>query len=349
MTPKNLYDFTLDELNAILAARGEPAYRGRQIFEWLYQKDVPDVGRMTNLPAALRENLSTEFFCALPEVEKIAGGNDETEKMLLRLAPTAQKIESVLMPSDDRMTLCVSSQVGCALDCAFCATATMGFKRNLAPSEIVGQVILAKRRLAEREKRLSNIVFMGMGEPLLNFDNLCTALSNLTNPEAMGMSPSRITVSTAGVVLRLTELAERFAVNIAISLNAPSADLRKDLMPRVANRHDLKDLLEAAKVVGRTRRKPVTFEYVLLSGVTDRPEQARELIRLVSDIRCKINLIPFNPFPSSSFKRPDQQDVLNFQKILWDSDIPAFIRWSQGLDVNAACGQLAVASNPVDE
>ncbi len=348
MPKPNLYDLTLEEITRRLAEYGEAAYRARQIFEWLYEKDVSDVGRMTNLSAAVRAKLAAEWSTEIPVVEKIVEAEDGTEKFLLRLASSDKKtgephrIESVLMPADDRMTLCISSQVGCALDCIFCATATMGFKHNLAPSEIVGQVILAKRRLVEKGKRLSNIVFMGMGEPLLNFDSVCTALSNLTGKESMGMSPSRITVSTAGVADRLKELGERFAVNIAISLNAPNPKLREDIMPRVAGKHDLDSLLVAAKEIGKTRRKPVTFEYVLLAGVTDGAAEAKELIRLISSIRCKVNLIPFNPFPGSKFKRPDPQQVLAFQKILWDSGVQAYIRWSQGLDVNAACGQLAV-------
>lgn len=349
MSKPNLYDWTMDDLARRMADYGEPAYRVRQIFEWLYQKDVSDIGRMTNLSKSLRDKLSADCTSDLPAVESVVAAADGTEKLLIRIASADRKsgkplrIESVLMPAIDRVTLCVSSQVGCALDCSFCATATMGFKQNLAPSEIIGQVIQARRRLAEQGKRLSNIVFMGMGEPLLNFDNVCVALANLTLPEAMGMSPSRITVSTAGVVNRLPELASRFAVNIAISLNAPTAPLRKEIMPRVAGLHDLESLLNAAREIGRSRRKPVTFEYVLLAGVTDTPAQAKELVRLLSDIRCKLNLIPFNPFPGSPFKRPDPQDVLAFQKILWDSNLQAYIRWSQGLDVNAACGQLAVS------
>lgn len=349
MTKPNLYDWTMDDLSRRMADAGEPSYRARQIFEWLYQKDVTDISRMTNLSKALRDKLAEECTTDLPAVESFVSAADGTEKLLIRIASSDRKtggplrIESVLMPSLDRMTLCVSSQAGCALDCTFCATATMGFKQNLTPAEITGQVIHAKRRLAEQGKRLSNIVFMGMGEPLLNFENVCVALANLTSPEAMGMSPSRITVSTAGVVSRLPELAARFNVNIAISLNAPSAALRNEIMPRAAGLHDLESLLNAAREISRSRRKPVTFEYVLLSGVTDTPAQAKDLVRLLSDIRCKINLIPFNPFPGSPFKRPDPQDVLAFQKVLWDSNLQAYIRWSQGLDVNAACGQLAVS------
>ena len=321
MDSTNLYDLTLEALTRILSDRGEPAYRARQIFEWLFQKDVSDIAGMTNLPAALRAKLSAEWSTAMPAVESVASSDDGTEKCLIRLPPRGSagkppgpslQIESVLMPSDDRVTLCVSSQVGCALDCAFCATGTMGFKRNLMPSEILGQVILARRRLAERGKRLSNIVFMGMGEPLLNFDNLCTALSNLTAKEAMGMSPTRITVSTAGVADRLQELGERFTVNIAISLNAPDAGLRNEIMPRVSEKHSLDALLKAAKVIGQTRRKPVTFEYVLLAGVTDRPAQAKDLVRLLSGTRCKVNLIPFNPFPPSPFKGRNRRTC-------WDS------------------------------
>lgn len=350
MNRPNLYDLTIGDLTRKMSEFGEPAYRARQIFEWLYEKDVSDLDRMTNLSKSLRDKLSADWVADLPVVERIAEGSDGTEKCLIRLSSLdkktgePQRIESVLMPAYDRMTLCLSSQVGCALDCAFCATATMGFRRNLAPSEIVGQVILARRRLAEKGKRLSNMVFMGMGEPLLNFDNLCIALANITGKEGLGMSPSRITVSTSGVADRLTDLADRFAVNIAISLNAPTEPLRRQIMPRVAAKYDLDGLLKAAKEIGKTHRKPVTFEYVLLHGVTDLPAQAKELVRLVSGIRCKINLIPFNPFPGSDFQRPDPQQVLSFQKVLWESDMPAFIRWSQGLDVNAACGQLAVAS-----
>ena len=350
MSKPNIYDVTMEELSGRMAEYAEPAYRAKQVFEWIYAKRVSDPGRMSNLPEALRRRIAEEWEVGFPAVERQVTAEDGTEKFLLRLATVDKKtgephrIESVLMPADERMTLCVSSQAGCALDCRFCATAAMGFKRNLAPSEILGQAILALLRLEERGKRLSNIVYMGMGEPLLNFDNVCVALANLTSPEALGISPARITVSTAGVAPRLTELAERFAVNIAISLNAPSAKLRLGLMPRVAERHDLAALLEAAREVGKTRRKPVTFEYVLLAGVTDQTAQAKELVRLLSGIRCKVNLIPFNPFPGSDFKRPDPQQVLAFQKVLWDSELQAYIRWSQGLDVSAACGQLAVTA-----
>ncbi len=371
MSGLSLYDLPLDDLIDRLARMGEPAYRARQIFEWLYQKDTGDPDRMTNLSIILRRRLAESFSARMPELEKIVSAGDGTEKCLLRLEPAdprksgvPQRIECVIMLSaSGRQTLCISSQVGCALDCSFCATATMGFARNLHPSEIVGQVILARRRLAERGglqdipvaagtrpsvavgQRLSNIVFMGMGEPLLNFDNLCIAISNITRKEALGISPSRLTVSTAGVADRLAELAARFAVNIAISLNTPDETLRRRIMPRIARRHDLAALLSAAREIGKTRRKPVTFEYVLLAGVTDTPGQARSLVRLLSDIRCKVNLIPFNPFPASEFKRPEVEQVLAFQKILWDSQIPAYIRWSQGLDVNAACGQLAVGES----
>ncbi|MBI4178106.1 23S rRNA (adenine(2503)-C(2))-methyltransferase RlmN [bacterium] len=356
MDKTNLYDLDPARMTEWVASLGEPAYRAKQIIEWLYEKDIGDADRMSNLPAEFRRSLKDRSTAVLPEVGEIVRGADGTEKILLRLAPTAKpsgkalKIECVLMPAEDRTTLCVSSQAGCALDCVFCATATMGFKRNLTCAEIIGQVIVAKRHLAkslEEEtgtRRLSNIVFMGMGEPLLNFDSLCRSLRILTGKDGMGMSPSRITVSTAGVADRLLELAEGFAVNIAISLNAPSPDLRARIMPRVSARHDLDALLEAARQVGKTRRKPVTFEYVLLAGVTDRPEQARELVKLISRIRCKVNLIPFNPFPGSDYRRPEPQEVLAFQKILWDADIPTYIRWSQGLDVRAACGQLAISS-----
>ncbi len=347
MKKDNLYNLTPDNLTAAMKIAGEHAYRARQISEWLYQKDVSDVGLMSNLPAALREKLLAGWSTDLPKAEEVKTGADGTEKWVLRLATNDRKtgkphrIECVLMPSVDRYTLCVSSQVGCSLDCTFCATATMGFRRNLDPSEILGQVIHARKLLAEKRSRLSNIVFMGMGEPLLNFDNLCTALTNLTAKEAFGMSPTRITVSTSGVVTGLKELAERFQVGIAISLNAPTGALREEIMPKVACKYDLDSLLKAAKIVGQTRRKPVTFEYVLLAGVTDRTDQAKDLVKLLSGIRSKVNLIPFNPFQGSKFRRPEPQNVLKFQKVLWDASIPAYIRWSHGLDVSAACGQLA--------
>lgn len=342
MDKRSLYDLTFVQLSEWIASIGEPKYRTQQIFEWLYEKDASDVQAMTNLSAALRERIGREWTTLLPETIDVVSAEDGTEKLLLQLPGAEHKIESVLMPSDDRMTICVSSQVGCALDCKFCATATMGFKRNLTPSEIVGQVIIAKRRLAEKNRRLSNIVFMGMGEPLLNFDNLCAALSILTGKEAMGMSPSRITVSTAGVADRVLELFEKFPVNIAVSLNGSNEQMRTKLMPRVSKLHAIDELLAAAKKLGQNMRKPLTFEYVLMHGVSDTSEQAKELVRRVSGIRCKINLIPFNPFPGSEFKRPEPEQVMAFQKILWDSDVPAYIRWSQGLDVAAACGQLAV-------
>lgn len=341
----NLYNWTLTTLIQKLAECGEPSYRGKQIFEWVYVRDVADFTEMTNLPNKLRDNLSGEWEIRIPEVQRVISSPDGTEKMLLKSSDSSTEdpvhVESVLMPSQDRMTLCVSSQSGCLFDCKFCATATVGFRRNLTAAEIMGQIILSKRRMAERNIRLQNIMFMGMGEPLMNFDALCTVIANLTDKNAMGLSPSRITVSTSGVADRMTELSNRFPVNIAVSLAGTDDAFRKEIMPRASRVSSISEILESAKTIGRDSRKPITFEYVLIRGVTDLPNMAKTLIHLLSSIRCKVNLIPYNPFPKSKFQRPETQEVLNFQKILWDGGMHAYVRWSHGLDVNAACGQLA--------
>jgi 23S rRNA (adenine2503-C2)-methyltransferase len=338
MASVDLFSLLPDELEALARRLGADAYRGRQLAAWLFTKGVYDFQAMSNLPKEFRARLAEEAFVGVPEVERVVPSRDGSQKLVLRLADGA-RIHAVLMPDRDRLTLCLSTQVGCGFACAFCFTGTMGLLRNLSAGEIVGQ-LAAVRRTLDPDTRITHLVFMGMGEPLANYEATVKALRLLTLPEAFGYSPRRITVSTVGLVSGLKKLAkENLKVNLAISLHATMDAVRGRLMP-VNKSWPLEDLLATCRRFPLPVRQRMTFEYVLLDGVNDSPEDAIRLTRLLRGIRAKVNLIPFNAWEGSEFRRPPLEGILAFQAILQEHGITATVRWSKGEDIGAACGQL---------
>jgi 23S rRNA (adenine2503-C2)-methyltransferase len=330
-------DLTLDELRAALAALGEPAYRADQVFGWLYKKGAPDFEAMSNLPKSVRVKLAGAFRIGALEVFGTARAKDRAEKRLFRL-PDGPCIETVLIPSVERTTICVSTQVGCRRACAFCASGRNGFVRNLAPSEMVGQ-ILRFRDLEGADP--TNIVFMGMGEPFDNFDNLARALRILNAPQGMGIAARRMTVSTAGLIpgiLRFKELD--LQVNLSISLHAATDEVRSTLMP-VNKKYPLEKLIAAAKdyIAGGGRK--ITLEYILFRGLNDGLRDADGLARIAARLQAKVNLIPYSPVSGLPFERPDEAGIIAFLKRLNDIGTPVTLRNSKGREIQAACGQLA--------
>ena len=339
MSSTNLLDLLPSEVEALAESVGEPRYRGRQIAVWLFKKGVADFEAMTDLSKGFRQRLAERAFIGLPEVESVVPSRDGSQKFVLRL-DDGRRVQSVLMPDDDRLTLCLSTQVGCGFACAFCFTGTMGLDRNLTTAEIVGQLAAARRTLPP-EKRVTHLVFMGMGEPLANYAATAKAIRILIDPDGFGYSPRRVTVSTVGLVIGIQQLArENLGVNLAISLHATTNESRSRLMP-VNRGWSLEDLLAACRRFPLPVRRRMTFEYVLLNRVNDSTEEAARLARLLKGIRAKVNLIPFNPWEGSGFSRPPLPRILAFQKILLDHGITATIRWSKGDDIGAACGQLS--------
>jgi 23S rRNA (adenine2503-C2)-methyltransferase len=322
----------------LVGGLGWPAYRSGQILRWLYQRRARSINDMTDLSRAARTKLSDRAMIARTPHCLVFRSADDTRKLVLKLEDGLE-VEAVLIPDEGRLTLCLSTQVGCTLDCGFCLTGTMGLLRNLKSHEIIEQVLAAQEQLEEGE-RLSNMVFMGMGEPLANLNALSGAVRRLTNRQwGLGWSPRRITVSTAGLASRMNEVAP-LGVNLAVSLNATTEEQRARLMPAVNAIVPLKTLLAACRRYPLPAHRRLTFEYVLLAGVNDREADAVRLVKLVNGIRCKVNLIPFNPFPGSAFRRPTDHDVLAFQSIVRDAGLDVFIRKSRGRDVLGACGQL---------
>ena len=339
MSATNLLEMTPDEIVALVEGLGEPAYRGRQVAKWVYVKGIADFAAMTDLPRDLRERLASVAVVAPPEIVGRHVSRDGSVKLELGLAD-GRRVQSVVMPDGDRLTLCVSTQVGCGFGCGFCLTGTMGLERNLTAGEIVGQAWAARASL-ESGARLTHVVFMGMGEPLANYAATVKALRVLLAPLGFGFSPRRITVSTVGLVKGLERLArENLRVNLAVSLHATTDDVRSRLMP-VNRGWGLDDLLAACRRFPLSVRQRMTFEYTLLDGVNDSPEDARRLARRLAGLRAKVNLIPFNEWPGSTFRRPAPERILGFQRVLLDAGLIATIRWSKGEDVGAACGQLA--------
>jgi 23S rRNA (adenine2503-C2)-methyltransferase len=336
-----LLDLLPSDLEALAESLGAPRYRGRQIATWIYKKGAVDIDAMSDLPRDFRRTLSERAFVGVPEVERRTPSQDGSEKIVFAMRDGA-RVQSVLMPDGDRLTLCVSSQVGCGFGCAFCFTGTMGLERNLTAGEIVGQVIGAMRLIGP-ERRLTHIVYMGMGEPLANYQATVQSLRILTDPAAVGLSPRRITVSTVGLVGGIERLAaENLKVNLAISLHATSNTIRDRIMP-VNKGFAIEQLLEACKTFPLQFRQRITFEYVLLDRVNDAPEDARRLVRLLKGIRAKINLIPFNDWDGSGFARPPLPRILAFQELLLQQGIIATVRWSKGEDIGAAGGPLREA------
>ena len=334
----NLLDLLPSEIEDLVESLGAPRYRGRQLAGWIFQKGVTDLDAMSDLPRDLRQRLAEQVAVELPEVERATPSQDGSQKLVLRLAD-GSRVQSVLMPDDDRLTLCVSTQVGCGFGCAFCFTGTMGVDRNLTAGEIVGQVLVA-RRLVPAGGRITHVVYMGMGEPLANYAATVRSLRILVDPKAFGFSPRRITVSTVGLVPAIERLGkEGLRVNLAISLHASTDECRDRLMP-VNKGFKLEALLDACRRFPLPMRQRMTFEYVLLAGVNDSPQDAKRLVKLLRGIRGKVNLIPFNDWEGSTFERPSLQRILDFQSVLLEHGITATVRWSKGEDIGAACGQL---------
>lgn len=339
-TRLNIKTFSLEDLSAKLASMGLKKYRSAQVFGWIYKRLAGSFDVMTDISKEERVLLADCFSIPSLELLGVEVSADCTRKFLFRLED-GHTIESVLIPDDDRSTLCVSSQVGCRQGCRFCLTARGGFVRDLASYEIVEQVIEVSRILKNEGKRgITNIVLMGMGEPLANLDEVSKALKVITSGAGMAVSARRVTLSTSGLVPELGMLGESgLRVNIAISLNATTDEVRDQIMP-VNRRWPLKELTAACRRYPLEPRRRITFEYVLLKGVNDSDEDALRLVRLLRGIRCKVNLIPFNPFPESTFDRPDNERIRGFQKLLLAHHLTAPVRESRGRDISAACGQL---------
>ena len=355
---QNLLDFDAAGLTAWFAAMGEKPFRAKQVLRWLHQFGEDDFERMSDVARALRARLADLAEVRLPQALRDATAADGTRKWLLDVG-NGNAVECVFIPEENRGTLCISTQAGCALDCAFCSTGRQGFNRNLTAGEIIGQLWWAKkalgdfrapsgaadRRAAETDffpdRIISNVVLMGMGEPLVNFENVVTALNLMLDDNAYGLSRRRVTVSTSGIVPAMDRLREECPVALAVSLHAPDDALRDRLVP-INRKYPLAELMAACRrYLEKSPRDFITFEYVMLDGVNDSEEHARELIRLVRDVPCKFNLIPFNPFPASGFKRSPAQRVRRFVDILMQAHIVTTTRKTRGEDIDAACGQLA--------
>ena len=338
----NLLGLTRPELEAWILERGGKAFRARQLFHWLYKRGVTDFDAMSDLAKSFREQLKAEASVALPEIVTRQDAADGTIKWMLK-ADNAQGFEMVYIPETDRSTLCISSQVGCALDCSFCSTAQQGFNRNLTAAEIVGQVFLAQRELgfqAGDNRLISNIVMMGMGEPLANFRNVVPAIRVLLDDLGFDFSRRRLTLSTSGLVPQIYKLAEEVNVALAVSLHAPDDTLRSQLVP-INRRHPIAELLDACwHYIDEQNGRSITFEYVMLDGVNDSPAQARALARLLKGHPAKVNLIPFNPFPGTQYRRSSPAAISAFLDQVLKGGVMATVRRTRGDDIDAACGQL---------
>lgn len=331
------------ELGTLLGA-GEPAFRARQLYQAIYREGASDLSEITTLPVALRERLGRGHAVGLPSIAQRYESSDGTRRYLLQLAD-GKTVETVLMPEGDRDTICISSQVGCPVDCKFCMTALLGLERSLTAGEIVGQVLTASRDNPRQDRTRLNIVMMGQGEPLLNLAPVVKATRILLDPQGVGLSPRRVTVSTSGIIPKIAELGEEpVRPKLAISLNASTEEMRRELMP-ITRKYHLKDLLDACRAYPLRPWEKLTFEYVLLGGVNDSDADARRVVRLLANLNCKVNLIALNPGPEIPYETPSPERVANFQEIVRAS-IPCFVRKPRGLDIYAACGQLKRAVTP---
>jgi 23S rRNA (adenine2503-C2)-methyltransferase len=335
----NLKDHARPALREIFAARGWPAYRADQVLSWLYRNDAASMEAMTNIPSVIRDRLAEEFDIDSLSVEATQRSVDGTRKLLLGAADGA-RIEAVLIPEERRHTLCVSTQVGCPLTCDFCATGALGFTRNLTCGEIVDQVLHA-RKVMGPDTTLTNLVFMGMGEPLLNLPNVSEAIRLLTDPKAFAIAPRRVTVSTAGVLPQIAPLLEVAPIHLAVSLHATTDEVRDVLVP-LNKRFPLDQLLETLRNEPRiNRRRPVFFEYTLMEGINDSEEDARRLPALISGLAAKVNVIPMNPHADAPYRPPAPEVVDRFTAILHRAGVRVTLRRDRGRDIDAACGQLA--------
>jgi 23S rRNA (adenine2503-C2)-methyltransferase len=341
---RNLVGLDRTELESQMKALGEPAFRARQLWHWIYHRGVTDFAAMTSLAKSFRENLAGSFVVARPEVTVAKQSIDGTRKWLLKF-PDGQEIETVHIPEEDRGTLCVSSQVGCTLTCKFCHTGTQKLVRNLSAAEIVGQVMMARDALGEWPsppdgRLLSNIVMMGMGEPLYNWDNVSKALKIVMDHEGISISKRRITLSTAGVVPMIERCGQELGVNLAISLHAVTDELRDRIVP-INKKYPIAELMRACREYpGLSNARRITFEYVMLKDVNDSPADARALVALLEDIPAKVNLIPFNPWPGAPFECSSKRAIEAFSQIVFDAGYASPVRTPRGQDIMAACGQL---------
>ena len=341
----NLLGLSRAQLEEFFLEHGEKRFRAQQVMKWMHHQGVTDFAEMTNLGKALREKLSAIAEVRPPEVESQHGSADGTRKWLIRVSG-GSLVETVLIPDGNRATLCVSSQVGCSLDCSFCSTGKQGFQRDLTAAEIIGQIWRAidsyEAFQSGKGRVVTNVVMMGMGEPLLNFDNVVAAMDLMMDDLAYGISKRRVTLSTSGVVPALDRLAEVSEASLAISLHAPNDELRSQLVP-INKRYPIAQLLDSSRRyidAQKDSKRVVTVEYTLMAGVNDQREHARELAELLQGFPCKINLIPFNPFPNSGYERPSGNAVSRFWQVLVDAGYVVTVRTTRGDDIDAACGQL---------
>ncbi len=357
-TPVDLRTLSREELERLAEELGEPRYRGRQLFKWIYGKGATSVAQMTDLPKAFRAELARRTRITRLEPVRQLTASDQTIKVLFRL-PSGRHVESVLIPDFDpqtgrarRLTVCVSSQVGCAMGCAFCATGLMGFQQNLTAGEIYDQVWQLNRLAEERfGRRVTNVVYMGMGEPLLNYDAVLRSVALLTDRDGLGLSPRRITVSTVGLARRIRQLADdgvRF--RLAVSLHAPTNAQRSAIMPvNRSEQTDLDDLIEAIRYFEQRTGQIITYEYCLFEGFNDRPEDAHRLADLTRQAPGKVNLILYNPVEGLPFRRPSEERLQAFIRVLVARGVTVTVRRSRGQDIQAACGQLAIYEQTASE
>ena len=338
----NLLDLDRDGMRDFFAGLGEKPYRADQVMKWIYHRLESDFGAMTDLGKSLREKLPEVAVVAPPKALLDKASSDGTRKWLLGM-DAGNAVETVYIPEPTRGTLCVSSQIGCGLNCRFCSTGTQGFNRNLAASEIIGQVWHAAKQLGNvthQQRRITNVVMMGMGEPLLNFDNVVKAMSLMRDDLGFGLASKRVTLSTAGVVPMIDKLGEVADVSLAVSLHAPNNELRTQLVP-LNKRWGIGELLDAcARYAARKPRATITFEYTLMKGINDTPVLAKQLVKLMRRLPGKVNLIPFNPFPGTQYERSDETVIRDFQTILLNAGVQTMVRRTRGEDIDAACGQL---------
>jgi 23S rRNA (adenine2503-C2)-methyltransferase len=337
----NLLNFDRPQMEAFFLAMGEKKFRAHQMMKWIYHQGVTAFAQMTDVGKALREKLEACAEITPPVVLSEQNAADGTIKWLIGL-PGGNAIETVYIPEPNRGTLCVSSQIGCSLNCSFCSTGKQGFNRDLSTAEIIGQVWLAVQRLQHdsNNRRVTNVVMMGMGEPLLNFDSVVAAMNLMRDDYGFGLANKRVTLSTAGLVPKIDELRKVADVSLAVSLHAPNDALRNELVP-LNKKYPIAELLDACcRYVGDRARATVTFEYTLLKGINDKPEHARELAKILREVPCKLNLIPFNPFPGTQYLRSDAAAIDRFQTIMMQAGYVATVRRTRGDDIDAACGQL---------
>ena len=338
----NLLDYDEAGLRKYFEAMGEKPFRAQQVLKWIFHHYETDINAMTDLGITLRQQLATRVTIGLPEIVSEQKSADGTVKWLMGL-PGGNAVETVFIPEAKRGTLCVSSQVGCALNCSFCSTGAQGFARNLSAAEIIGQVWQAARILGHERngtRRITNVVMMGMGEPLLNFDAVISAMSLMRNDLGFGLAAKRVTLSTAGLVPAIYRLRECIDVALAVSLHAPVDDLRTTLVP-LNRKYPIAELMQACRdYVSDKHKRTVTFEYTLMDGVNDSPEHAHKLVKLLRSVPSKLNLIPFNPFPGTHYRCSSKTRIIRFQEIVMAGGVIAIVRKTRGEDIDAACGQL---------